>query len=209
MIIYKYLLLFLLIIATSCGGVKIDPSLSEDDARAITYVDDNLQPGYKIVDYQILHAPKPAVLYDNRYKHHRDMLNKSRIDYYNAVRRGLEKHAEINIARYEAAMKMVMDDVKYQSSNPEEYIIILASTQEYKREKGKLTGIIVLFDPAKKEAVEWREITLPIYNTALMIAEAEKEIPASEAILLNHDAKELREQTDDPVLKFVLSCYPK
>lgn len=206
----KKLLFSILILGltmSSCTGVKvkIDPNLSPEEAEAVKITAQTIERDAVLESYQVVTGSFPLALADDALKSYRDELNKARIDYRTCLTRGLQEAADKNLTKIEDLQTILQNSIAENSKMSDKYIIVLAKIKEKKRDDGKTTGLITVFEQNPVKMVERKEITTPVVNNAVMIYQAEK------GILVESTVKETPNEitATDPIMEFILSCDAK
>lgn len=194
----------------SCGNSKvvIDPDTPENEARAVNYVADHLSRGQEIIDYKVVIGDFPLALEDGRMKGLRDDVNKALLDYRACVTRNLTEAATQNLAKVDAISQQLRDIIAKDNSK-DRYLIVLARIKEKRLAHGAVTGIVAVFDTSGNKLVEYREVTAPVANNALMLELASRNDLGS---IIFNDTQLMRQvamTSTDQVNSFILSVDAK
>lgn len=196
----------LVLLTISCSGssVRLDPSLSEAEQNAVILTDDLLPSGCEITEYEVMEASYPVALRDAEFKKYRDEANKAALDYRTCMTRGLKEAAEGKKRDLETIGTLVNSKVQETEDSGNQYIIVLAKVKE-KNRKDKITGIVSVFDASTLQKIEFREITTPVVNNAIMISEATAGTLVENSISGDHAGT----GKGDKITEFILSVDPK
>ena len=192
---------------SGCGGssVKIDSSLTKEEAQAVKITEKLLPSGGKIQEYEIITEKLPLAILDEEYKNVRDQVNKARLDYRTCMVRGLEQSAQKNVAILENIQATLIEKIADIETSSPDYLFVLAKVKERNRKDGKLTGVIAIFEPTTLEQVDFIQVTTPLYNNAVMMTQAQKGTLADPDSGSNTEAL----TSSDPVINFILTSDPK
>lgn len=194
---------FMMAVSCSINSVKIDQTLSKEEAQAVVNTEKSLPRSAKIESYEVVKLKLPLSLLESEYKSYRDQVNKARIDYRTNMTRGLKQVAEKNIETLINIQNAIVEKSGSIESSSPEYIFVLANVKERERKDGKLSGYIAVYDQTNLEQVDLIQITTPLYNNAVMVTEALDGTLADP----NQDIQNIK--SSNPIVNFILKSNPK
>ena len=205
-----YVTIMTLLLA-SCvkSSVQLDPDLTENEKKAVLATEKSVSHLGSITEYEVFTAKVPAAMFDDKFKPYRDAVYKAALDYRACMTRGLDMAAQQQVERLETYQSDVVALAEEIEGASPEYLIVLAEVKEKRRNEGKVTGVVAVFDPSIMQMVEWREVTTPLVNNALMIAEAEDGMLVECSINTPVDNSAIISKIANPVVRFILKVDPK
>lgn len=197
-------MVFLMLTACSRSSVKIDDSLTPQQAKAVLTTEQSLSSGDEIVDYKVVEGTLPLAMLESEYKGVRDRVNKARIDYRTNITRNLQSVAQQNLATLTEIQSMIVEKDSALTAMSPQYIFVLAQVNEKSRRDGNTTGFIGIYDAENVQQLDFVQVTTPLYNNAVMVAEALN----GTLVNPNPEAPDALE-TSNPVVDFILHSSPK
>lgn len=199
-------IIFIVIFISCSNNSKFEGNFSGDELKAVKITEKSLPRGAKIEDIQVVKEKLPLALMETEYKSVRDRVYKARLDYRACMTRGLNAAAQKNAETLVEIQNIIREKAETLESASPQYLFVLAKTKERaSNNEEKLFGYIAVFDSNTLEKVDFMPVTTPLYNNAVMIAEALNGTLSNPSS--TGDSESLK--IENPVVQFIVNCTPK